>query len=337
MGEIMDIEDITKVSDDRVKKVREKITKKYGADSLVDFNGEVKKVPAIPTGSLKLDRALGIGGWPRNRIVNVYGGESSSKTTMALHAIANVQKMGGLAAFIDFEATFDPFYANSLGVDLDKLLFAQPESAEEGLQILQDLVETGELGIGVVDSVAAITVAAERQNEFDQASPMGGQARLMGMVTRKLSPLCKKYDTMLFFINQIRSSMNPYGPSTVQPGGRALPFAASVMVELKKKEKVAAGKDDPSGNVFLAKVVKNKVAPPFRECTYEVAFGEGVVLEAEILDLAEEFDFIQKGGAWYTIGEERFQGKPKAVTYLKENPDIANDLEQKVREKLAET
>ena len=309
------------------------IEKQFGKGSVMKL-GEYKamEVEAIPTGALSLDIALGIGGVPRGRIIEVFGPESSGKTTLALHIIAEAQKMGGEAAFIDAEHALDPVYARKLGVDIDNLIVSQPDTGEQALEITEALVRSGALDVVVVDSVAALVPKAEIDGEMGD-SHMGLQARLMSQALRKLAGAINKSKTVLIFINQLREKIGVmFGNPETTTGGRALKFYASVRLDIRKIENIKQD-GEVKGNRVRVKVIKNKVAPPFKTAVVDIMYGEGVSKEGELLDLASEIGVVEKSGAWYAYkGNKIGQGKENAKLYLKENKNIANEIEEQVRE-----
>ena len=289
------------------------------------------EVEAIPTGALSLDIALGIGGVPRGRIIEIYGPESSGKTTLALHVIAEAQKMGGEAAFIDAEHALDPVYAKKLGVDIDNLIVSQPDTGEQALEITESLVRSGALDVIVVDSVAALVPKAEIDGDMGD-SHMGLQARLMSQALRKLAGALNKTKTVLIFINQLREKIGiMFGNPETTTGGRALKFYASVRMDIRKIENIKQD-GEVKGNRVRVKVIKNKVAPPFREAEFDVVYGQGISKEGNILDMAVNLDIIEKAGSWFSYNGERIgQGRENVKKYLKENPEILEEVEEKVR------
>ena len=293
------------------------------------------EIEAIPTGALSLDIALGIGGVPRGRIIEVYGPESSGKTTLALHVVAEAQKMGGEAAFIDAEHALDPVYAKKLGVDIDNLIVSQPDTGEQALEITESLVRSGALDVIVVDSVAALVPKAEIDGDMGD-SHMGLQARLMSQALRKLAGALNKTKTVLIFINQLREKIGVmFGNPETTTGGRALKFYASVRMDIRKIENIKQD-GEFKGSRVRVKVVKNKVAPPFREAEFDVVYGEGISKAGNILDMAVNLDIIEKAGSWFSYKGERIgQGRENVKKYLKENPDILEEVEEKVREDFA--
>ncbi len=290
------------------------------------------QVEVVPSGSLALDIALGIGGLPRGRVVEVYGPESSGKTTVALHAIAEVQKVGGQAAFIDAEHALDPSYANKLGVNIDELLLSQPDTGEQALEIAEALVRSGAVDIIVVDSVAALVPKAEIEGEMGD-SHVGLQARLMSQALRKLSGAIAKSKTIAIFINQLREKVGVmFGNPETTPGGRALKFYSSVRLDVRRIESIKMG-NDVVGNRTRIKVVKNKVAPPFKQAEIDIMYGEGISKEGSIIDIGTELDIVNKSGAWYSYEGERLgQGRENAKQFLKENQPISEAIENKIRE-----
>jgi recombination protein RecA len=314
---------------------RLQIEKQFGSGSLIklgDRNNAVG-IEVIPSGSILLDEALGIGGYPRGRIIEIYGPESSGKTTLALHAVAEAQKLGGIAAFVDAEHALDPAYAKNLGVDVDNLYVSQPDSGEQALEIAESLVRSGAVDVIVVDSVAALTPQAEIDGDMGDAQ-MGLQARLMSQAMRKLTAIIGKSRTILIFINQSRMKIGiMFGNPETTTGGNALKFYASVRLEVRKTETIEAGKDsDAVGNRVRVKVVKNKVAPPFRRAEMEILFGKGVSAIGSLLDAAVKYAIIDKKGAWYSYGEEKIaQGRESAREYLENNPGFTQELEVKLR------
>mgnify|MGYP002560439309 CR=1 FL=1 len=312
------------------------IEKQFGKGSVMKL-GQFKamEIEAIPTGALSLDIALGIGGVPRGRIIEVYGPESSGKTTLALHVIAEAQKMGGEAAFIDAEHALDPVYAKKLGVDIDNLIVSQPDTGEQALEITEALVRSGALDVIVVDSVAALVPKAEIDGDMGD-SHMGLQARLMSQALRKLAGAINKTKTVLIFINQLREKIGVmFGNPETTTGGRALKFYASVRLDIRKIENIKQD-GEVKGNRVRVKVIKNKVAPPFREAEFDIVYGEGISKAGNILDMAVNMDIIEKSGSWFSYDGNRIgQGRENVKKYLKENPEILADVEQKVRANFA--
>ena len=312
------------------------IEKQYGKGSVMKL-GEYKamEVEAIPTGALSLDMALGIGGVPRWRIIEIYGPESSGKTTLALHIIAEAQKQGGEAAFIDAEHALDPVYSKKLGVDIDNLIVSQPDTGEQALEITESLVRSGALDVIVVDSVAALVPKAEIDGDMGD-SHMGLQARLMSQALRKLAGAINKSKTVLIFINQLREKIGVmFGNPETTTGGRALKFYASVRLDIRRVENIKQD-GEVKGSRTRVKIVKNKVAPPFREAEFDIVYGEGISKAGNILDMAVNLDIIEKSGSWFSYNGERIgQGRENVKKYLKENPEILADVEKKVRENCA--
>lgn len=314
------------------------IEKQFGKGSIMRLGEKTDlEVSTSPSGSLALDAALGIGGYPRGRIIEIYGPESSGKTTVSLHAIAEVQKAGGQAAFIDVEHALDPAYAQNLGVDIDQLLISQPDTGEQALEIAEALVRSGAVGIIVIDSVAALVPKAEIEGEMGD-SHIGLQARLMSQALRKLSGAISKSNTIAIFINQIREKVGVmFGNPEITPGGRALKFYSSVRLEVRRSEAIKHG-TDIMGNKTKIKVVKNKVAPPFKTAEVDIMYGQGISLEGEMVDIGSDLEIIQKSGSWYAYNEERIgQGRENAKQFLKENPNIKNEIVSKIRESLGMT
>ena len=312
------------------------IEKQFGKGSVMKL-GEFKtmEVEAIPTGALSLDIALGIGGVPRGRIIEVFGPESSGKTTLALHVIAEAQKMGGEAAFIDAEHALDPIYAKKLGVDIDNLIVSQPDTGEQALEITESLVRSGALDVIVVDSVAALVPKAEIDGDMGD-SHMGLQARLMSQALRKLAGALNKTKTVLIFINQLREKIGiMFGNPETTTGGRALKFYASVRMDIRKIENIKQD-GEIKGSRARVKVIKNKVAPPFREAEFDIMYGEGISKTGNILDMAVNLDIIEKAGSWFSYnGEKIGQGRENVKKYLQANPDILEEVEKKVRDNFA--
>ena len=313
----------------------EKIEKDFGKGSIMKLGDKVSvNVEAIPTGSLALDVALGIGGVPRGRIVEIYGPESSGKTTLAQHIVAECQKRGGIAAFVDAEHALDPEYAKNLGVQVDDLLISQPDTGEQALDITEELVRSGAVDVVVVDSVAALVPKAEIEGSMEDQQ-MGLQARLMSKALRKLTGIIGKTNTTVIFINQLRMKIGAYGNPEITTGGNALKYYASVRLEIKRTEGVK-GENEDIGNHVKVKVSKNKVAPPFRSAEFDIIFGKGICKTGNILDVAVNLDIVKKAGSWFSFNEEKLgQGRDKVRDFLNENPDILNNIENLVREKLA--
>jgi len=312
------------------------IEKQFGKGSVMRLGENLGMVvDSIPTGSIALDVALGIGGVPKGRICEVYGPESSGKTTLALHIVAEAQKAGGEAAFIDVEHALDPVYAKALGVDVDSLLVSQPDTAEQALEITEALIRSGAIDIIIVDSVAALAPRAEIEGDMGDAI-VAIQARLMSQAMRKLAGAISKSNCCAIFINQLREKVGiSYGNPEVTPGGRALKFYSSVRMDVRKIEFIKSGTDN-IGNRTRVKVVKNKVAPPFKDVEFDIMYGQGISKVGELVDLGVKFDLVQKSGAWYSMGETRLgQGRDAAKQYFADNKDIALDLESKIKEKLS--
>ncbi|MCL2043472.1 MAG: recombinase RecA [Treponema sp.] len=317
---------------------RLQIEKQFGTGSLIKLGAHdnAAGIEVVPSGAIMLDEALGVGGYPRGRIIEIYGPESSGKTTLALHAIAEAQKLGGTAAFIDAEHALDPVYAKGLGVNIDELWVSQPDNGEQAMEITDSLVRSGAVDVIVVDSVAALTPQSEIQGEMGDAQ-MGAQARLMSQALRKLTATIGKSKTIIIFINQIRMKIGVFmGNPETTTGGNALKFYSSVRIEVRKIETMEASKDTPAiGNRVRVKVVKNKVAPPFRKVELELIFGKGISGISSLLDCAVKYDIIEKKGAWYSYGEEKVgQGRDNAREYLEQRPDFARELEAKLRKQI---
>lgn len=307
------------------------IEKNFGKGAVIKLGAnQTMAVDAIPTGSMSLDLALGIGGVPRGRIVELYGPESSGKTTVALHIIAEAQKKGGQVAFVDVEHALDPKYAKAIGVDVDDLLVSQPDSGEEALEIMEALVRSGALDVVVLDSVAALTTKAEIDGNMGDSN-VGQLARLMSQAMRKLTPVLSKTNCVAIFINQIREKIGVlYGNPETTPGGRALKFYSSVIIDVRKGEPIKEG-GEQIGNRTKIKIKKNKVAPPFKECEFDLIFGKGISRMGEVLDIAVELDIIKKSGSWFSYGENKLgQGRDKVKEVLKSNPEMLQEIEDKI-------
>lgn len=319
-----------------LKTAMAQLEKKFG-EGTVMFMGENRRmdIESISTGSLMLDLALGIGGLPRGRIIEIYGTESSGKTTISLQAVAEAQKAGGMAAFIDVEHALDPVYARKLGVDIDNLLVSQPDTGEQALEIIETLVRSGAIDIIVLDSVAAMTTKAEIDGDMGDAH-VGVQARLMSQAMRKLTAVISNTNTVAIFINQIREKIGVmYGNPETTPGGRALKFYSSVRIEVRRGEPIKDG-GEIIGNRTKCKVVKNKVAPPFKTAEFDILYGQGVSKMGEIVDTAVDFDIIKKSGSWFSYNDMKIgQGREKVLDYLKNNTDICNEIEKKIRDEVA--
>jgi len=317
---------------------RLQIEKQFGTGSLIKLGSHdnASGIEVVPSGSILLDEALGVGGYPRGRIIEIFGPESSGKTTLALHAIAESQKLGGTAAFIDAEHALDPIYARNLGVNIDDLWVSQPDHGEQAMEITESLVRSGAVDVIVVDSVAALTPQAEIMGEMGDAQ-MGAQARLMSQALRKLTATIGKSRAILIFINQIRMKIGVFmGNPETTTGGNALKFYSSVRLDVRKTETIEVSKDtDAIGNRVRVKVVKNKVAPPFRKVEIELMFGKGISRIGSLLDCAVKYNIIEKKGAWYSYGEEKVgQGRDNARDFLEQHPDFANELEVKLRKQI---
>ena len=313
------------------------IEKQYGKGAVMVLGDErVKKIDAIPTGAINLDLALGIGGIPRGRIIEIFGPESSGKTTLSLHILAEAQKLGGVAAFIDAEHALDIQYAKKLGVDVDNLIISQPDTGEQGVDIVDSLVRSNAVDIVIVDSVAALVPRAEIEGDMNDAQ-MGLHARLMSKALRRLTGAISKSGSTIVFINQLREKIgNPYGNPETTTGGRALKFYSSVRLDIRKVEVLKEG-ENAVGNKVKVKIVKNKVAPPFKTVEFDIMYGEGISKLGTILDLAADYDIIKKAGSWYSYESEKIgQGREKAKAFLKENPKILEEVEKKLYAKLDE-
>ncbi len=313
----------------------DKIEKSYGKGSIMKLGDEaITEIEHIPTGSIGLNVALGIGGLPRGRVVEIYGPESSGKTTLAIHAIAEAQKAGGIAAFIDAEHAFDRFYAANLGVDIENLLISQPDNGEQALEITENLIRSGAIDIIVVDSVAALTPKSEIEGEMGD-SKMGLQARLMSQALRKLTGTISKTGATCIFINQLREKIGVmFGNPETTTGGNALKFYASVRLDIRRISAIK-DRDMVVGNRVRVKVVKNKVAPPFRQTEFEITFGQGISKVGEIVDLGVEYGIVKKAGSWFSYGDTKLgQGRDSVKSLLKDNPELADELEQKIMDAL---
>lgn len=317
-----------------LEKALSQIERQFGKGSIMRLGEatQANQISVVPSGSIALDVALGVGGYPRGRIIEIFGPESSGKTTVALHAIAEVQQQGGTAAFIDAEHALDPVYAEKLGVNIDELLISQPDTGEQALEICDALVRSGAIDIVVIDSVAALVPKAEIDGEMGD-SHVGLQARLMSQALRKLSGSINKSKTIAIFINQLREKVGVmFGNPETTPGGRALKFYASIRLDVRKGEVIKQG-NDMIGSRTKIKVVKNKVAPPFRSADVDIVFGEGISKEGSLIDMASELNIIVKSGAWYSFKEQRLgQGRENAKQFLKENPAVAKEIEQLIRD-----
>lgn len=318
-----------------LKLTLDKIDKAYGKGTVMKLGDKAtEKVPVIPTGSLGLDIALGVGGYPRGRVIEIYGPESSGKTTLAIHAIAEVQKKGGIAAYIDAEHAFDPFYATKLGVDTDSLFMSQPDNGEQALEIAEQLIRSSAIDLIVIDSVAALTPKAEIEGDMGD-NRVGLQARLMSQALRKITGALNKTNTTCIFINQLREKIGVmFGSPETTTGGNALKFYASVRIDIRKLTPIKEG-EDVIGNVTRVKVVKNKVAPPFKKAEFEIRYGEGISKVGEILDVAVNMDIVKKSGSWFSYNDTKLaQGRDSVLAILKDNIELQQELEAKVFAKL---
>jgi len=314
----------------------DKLDKTYGKGTVMKLgDNAIEEIDVIPTGSLTLDLALGVGGLPKGRVVEIYGPESSGKTTLAIHAIAEVQKQGGIAAIVDAEHAFDQFYAKSLGVDVENLLISQPDNGEQALEIADNLIRSGAIDLLVVDSVAALTPKAEIEGEMGD-SQMGLQARLMSKALRKLTGSINKANCCCIFINQLREKIGVmFGNPETTTGGNALKFYSSVRIDIRRSSQIKEG-DEVIGNRTKVKVVKNKVAPPFKRAEFDIMYGQGISKVGEILDLGVDLNIINKSGSWFSYGETRLgQGRDAVKAIIKDNPELMEELEQKIKEALA--
>ena len=333
-------ETVTPVADERSKALKlaiEKIEKDFGKGAIMKLGDKpAVSVETIPTGALALDVALGVGGIPRGRIIEIYGPESSGKTTLAQHIVAECQKKSGIAAFVDAEHALDPEYARNLGVNVDELLISQPDTGEQALDITEELVRSGAVDVIVVDSVAALVPKAEIEGSMEDQQ-MGLQARLMSKALRKLTGIIGKTNTTVIFINQLRQKIGVmYGNPETTTGGNALKYYASVRLEIKRVEGLK-GDGEEIGNHVRVRILKNKVAPPFRTAEFDIIFGKGICKIGNILDVAVDLDIVKKAGSWFSFNDEKLgQGRDKAKEFLSENPDILNQVETLVREKLAD-
>ncbi|HHU56154.1 MAG TPA: recombinase RecA [Acholeplasmataceae bacterium] len=326
----MDEKQKLKVLEDTFKQIE----KQFGKGSVMRLGEKIyDKMEVIPSGSISLDEALGVGGYPRGRIVEIFGPESSGKTTFALHAIAEAQKLGGYAAFIDAEHALDPRYARNLGVDVDNLVLSQPDTGEQALEIVEHLVRSNAIDIVVVDSVAALVPRVEIDGDMGD-SHVGLQARLMSQAMRKLSGIISKTNTVVIFINQIREKVGVlFGSPETTSGGRALKFYSTIRLDIRRADAIKKG-TDIIGNSTKVKVVKNKVAPPFKQVVVDLIYGEGISYEGELLDLAVEKEIVKKSGSWFSYKDERIgQGRENVKEYLKNNPNLAKEIEEQVRNK----
>ena len=316
----------------------DKLDKAYGKGTVMKMGDRaVEEVEVIPSGSLGLDLALGVNGYPKGRIIEIYGPESSGKTTLTLHAIAEAQKAGGIAAFIDAEHAFDRHYAEKLGVDIENLIISQPDNGEQALEIAENLIRSGAIDIVVIDSVAALTPKSEIEGEMGD-SKMGLHARLMSQALRKLTGTISKTNCTVFFINQLREKIGVmFGNPETTTGGNALKFYASVRLDIRRSSQIKEG-ENVIGNRTKVKVVKNKVAPPFKTAEFDIMYGEGVSKTGEILDLAVEFEIIKKAGSWFSYGDTKLgQGRDAVKALIKDNPELADELEEKIKAKIKES
>ncbi len=315
----------------------DKLDKTYGKGTVMKLgDSAVEEVEAIPSGSLGLDLALGVMGYPRGRIIEIYGPESSGKTTLTLHAIAEAQKAGGIAAFIDAEHAFDRFYAEKLGVDIDNLIISQPDNGEQALEIAENLIRSGAIDLVVIDSVAALTPKSEIEGEMGE-SKMGLHARLMSQALRKLTATISKTNCTVFFINQLREKIGVmFGNPETTTGGNALKFYASVRLDIRKSTQIKDG-DNVLGNRTKVKIIKNKVAPPFRTAEFDIMYGEGISKVGEILDLAVDFEIVKKSGSWFSYGETKLgQGRDAVKGLIKDNPELQEELEERIKAHIKE-
>ncbi len=334
-------EEKTEMNKEKLKALQltmDKIDKSYGKGSIMRMGDRaIENVPAISSGSIALDVALGVGGFPKGRVIEIYGPESSGKTTLAIHAIAEAQKAGGIAAIIDAEHAFDPYYAKKLGVDIEELLISQPDNGEQALEIADNLIRSGALDIVVIDSVAALTPKAELEGEMGD-SKMGLQARLMSQALRKLTANINKTKTCCIFINQLREKIGVmFGNPETTTGGNALKFYASVRLDIRRIGQIKDG-DEVNGNHVRVKVVKNKVAPPFRKAEFDIMYGEGISKSGEIIDLGVQYNIIKKSGSWFSYGETKLgQGRETVRNLVIDNPELAQELETKIVEAITGT
>ncbi len=315
----------------------DKLDKTYGKGTVMKLgDSAVEEVEAISSGSLGLDLALGVMGYPRGRIIEIYGPESSGKTTLTLHAIAEAQKAGGIAAFIDAEHAFDRFYAQKLGVDIDNLIISQPDNGEQALEIAENLIRSGAIDLVVIDSVAALTPKSEIEGEMGD-SKMGLHARLMSQALRKLTATISKTNCTVFFINQLREKIGVmFGNPETTTGGNALKFYASVRIDIRKSTQIKDG-DSVMGNRTKVKIIKNKVAPPFRTAEFDIMYGEGISKTGEILDLAVDFEIVKKSGSWFSYGDTKLgQGRDAVKGLIKDNPELQEELEERIKEYIKE-
>lgn len=326
----------TTINQEKLKALQltlDRIDKEYGKGTIMKMSDTaIEDVPSIPSGSIALDIAIGVGGFPRGRVVEIYGPESSGKTTLAIHAIAEAQKAGGIAAFIDAEHAFDRFYAEKLGVDMENLLISQPDNGEQALEITDHLIRSGAIDIVVIDSVAALTPKSEIEGEMGD-SKMGLQARLMSQALRKLTANISKTKTCCIFINQLREKIGVmFGNPETTTGGNALKFYASVRIDIRRISQIKEG-DEVQGSRTRVKIVKNKIAPPFRKAEFDIMYGEGISRNGEIIDLGVDFNIIKKSGSWFSYGETRLgQGRDAVKQLIADNPELAAELDAKIRD-----
>lgn len=316
----------------------DKIEKGYGKGTIMKLGDDaIEDVPIIPSGSIGLDVALGVGGYPRGRVIEIYGPESSGKTTLAIHAIAEAQKAGGIAAFIDAEHAFDRFYAKKLGVDIENLYISQPDNGEQALEIADHLIRSGAIDIIVIDSVAALTPKSEIEGEMGD-SKMGLQARLMSQALRKLTANINRTQTTCFFINQLREKIGVmFGNPETTTGGNALKFYASIRLDIRRIGQLKEG-DEVQGNRTRVKVVKNKLAPPFRKSEFDILYGQGISKTGELIDLGVELNILKKSGSWFSYGDTRLgQGRDAVKNLLRDNPELSDEIEAKIKESLKQT
>jgi recombination protein RecA len=331
--------EVKKVNEDKLKALQltmEKMEKTFGKGAVMKMgDGAIEDIEVIPTGSITMDLALGVGGYPKGRVVEIYGPESSGKTTLAIHAIAEVQKQGGIAAFIDAEHAFDQFYAQKLGVNVSELIISQPDNGEQALEIADNLIRSGAVDLLIVDSVAALTPKAEIEGEMGD-SQMGLQARLMSKALRKLTGSINKAGTCCIFINQLRDKIGVmFGNPETTTGGNALKFYSSVRVDIRRAAQIKDG-EEVIGNRTKVKIVKNKVAPPFRKAEFDIMYGEGISKVGEIIDIGVEMNILKKSGSWFSYGETRLgQGRDAVKSLILDNPEMMEELEAKIKEALA--
>ena len=335
MGELKETKVDQSFKEKALQEALKQIEKTYGKGSVMKLNDEaLEEIEVIPTGSISLDVALGVGGYPKGRIIEIFGPESSGKTTFALHAIAEAQKKGGYAAFIDAEHALDPTYAKALGVDIDNLILSQPDNGEQALEIVDALVKSNAIDIIVIDSVAALVPQAEIEGDMG-SQHVGLQARLMSQAMRKLAGSVNKTKTVAIFINQIREKVGVlFGNPETTSGGRALKFYATIRLDIRRVDQIKQGMD-PTGNVTRVKVVKNKVAPPFKTAEVDLIYGKGISHEGEVLDMGVDLGVIEKSGAWFSYGNDRLgQGRENVKEYFRQNKTLTNEIEEKIRQKI---